>query len=72
MAGQWYVVVSDRQLTLQVRWFAWVEQRLIKEEKELKEWDAAAVLTRYRRKEDMFSGLAYDDISASGPNGGER
>lgn len=52
-----------------VRWLSWAEQRLIKEEKALKEWDAAAVLLRYRRQEDKFAGLAYADISGSGPNG---
>lgn len=38
-----------------VRWFAWLEQKIVKEEKKVGEWAAAAVLLRYRRQEDMFA-----------------
>lgn len=38
-----------------VRWFAFMEQKLVKEEKKIGEWAAAAVLTRFRRQEDMFA-----------------
>lgn len=38
-----------------VRWFAFLEQKLVKEEKKIGEWAAAAVLLRYRRQEDMFA-----------------
>lgn len=38
-----------------VRWFAWLEKMLLQEEKKIGEWAAAAVLLRYRRKEDMFA-----------------
>ncbi|WRT68589.1 uncharacterized protein IL334_005567 [Kwoniella shivajii] len=52
-----------------VRWIAWLENMLLKENKKIGEWAAAQTLTRYRAKEDLFAGLAYDDISASGPHG---
>ncbi|BEI79816.1 hypothetical protein CcaverHIS002_0103450 [Cutaneotrichosporon cavernicola] len=50
------------------RWMAWLENRLVKEGKDVGEWAAAMVLARYRRQEDMYAGLAYGDISATGPN----
>ncbi len=50
---------------------AWMENRLVKEGKDIGEWAAAMVLARYRRQEDMYAGLAYADISATGPNAGE-
>ncbi|KAI9637649.1 peptidase M24, structural domain-containing protein [Dioszegia hungarica] len=52
-----------------VRWIAWLEGLLLKEKREVGEWAAVQTLTRYRRQEDHFAGLAYEDISASGPNG---
>ncbi|KGB76262.2 cytoplasmic protein [Cryptococcus deuterogattii R265] len=51
-----------------VRWLAWLEKMLLKDERKVGEWAAAQGLTRERRKEDYFAGLAYEDISASGPN----
>ncbi|WVW85428.1 hypothetical protein I302_107466 [Kwoniella bestiolae CBS 10118] len=51
------------------RWIAWLEKILVQEKKKVGEWAAAQTLTRYRRREELFAGLAYDDISASGPNG---
>ncbi|WVF67507.1 hypothetical protein IAT40_002263 [Kwoniella sp. CBS 6097] len=52
-----------------VRWMAWLEKTILKEQRKVGEWAAAQTLTRYRRKEEFFAGLAYEDISASGPNG---
>ncbi|OCF57628.1 cytoplasmic protein [Kwoniella mangroviensis CBS 10435] len=52
-----------------VRWITWLEKILVQEKKKVGEWAAAQTLTRYRRREELFAGLAYDDISASGPNG---
>ncbi|ODN90758.1 cytoplasmic protein [Cryptococcus wingfieldii CBS 7118] len=51
-----------------VRWFAWLEKALMKDGKKVGEWAAAMALGRERRREENFAGLAYDDISASGPN----
>lgn len=33
---------------------AWLEQKIIKEDKKIGEWAAAMVLTRFRRQEDMY------------------
>ncbi|WWD19234.1 hypothetical protein CI109_103692 [Kwoniella shandongensis] len=52
-----------------VRWMAWLEKTILKEERKVGEWAAAQTLTRYRAKEEHFAGLAYQDISGSGPNG---
>ncbi|KAL1405791.1 hypothetical protein Q8F55_007467 [Vanrija albida] len=51
-----------------VRWFAWLDEKLVKEEKKIGEWAAGEVLTRFRRQEEKFAGLAYPNISATGPN----
>lgn len=51
-----------------VRWIAWLEQKIVKDGRQIGEWVAAQGLTRYRRLEDSFAGLAYEDISGSGPN----
>lgn len=34
---------------------AWMENRLVKEGKDIGEWAAAQVLARYRRQEDMYA-----------------
>ncbi|WVQ95119.1 hypothetical protein IAU59_002213 [Kwoniella sp. CBS 9459] len=52
-----------------VRWIAWLEKTILKEQRKVGEWAAAQTLTRFRRREELFAGLAYEDISASGPNG---
>jgi Xaa-Pro aminopeptidase len=39
----------------QVRWLSWLEDKLVKENKEIGEWAAAAVLTRFRRQENMYA-----------------
>lgn len=50
-----------------VRWLAWLEDKLSKDY-EITEYEAAQRLTEFRRKNAFFEGLAYENISASGPN----
>lgn len=50
-----------------VRWLAWLEDKLNKGY-EVTEYEAAQRLTEYRRKNEYFEGLAYENISATGPN----
>ncbi|RPD54446.1 Creatinase/aminopeptidase [Lentinus tigrinus ALCF2SS1-7] len=50
-----------------VRWLAWLEQKL-QQGYDITEYEAAWRLTEYRRKNKNYMGLAYENISASGPN----
>ncbi|KAJ7762525.1 peptidase M24, structural domain-containing protein [Mycena metata] len=50
-----------------VRFLAWLETKL-NEGYEITEYEAAQRLTEFRRKTKHFMGLAYENISASGPN----
>ncbi|KAJ6616675.1 peptidase M24, structural domain-containing protein [Mycena sp. CBHHK59/15] len=50
-----------------VRFLAWLEAKL-NEGYEITEYEAAQRLTEFRRKTKHFMGLAYENISASGPN----
>ena len=50
-----------------VRFLAWLEEKLNKGY-EITEYEAAFRLTEYRRTNKHFMGLAYENISASGPN----
>ena len=50
-----------------VKWLAWLEDKL-NSGYEITEWEAANRLTEYRRKNELFEGLAYENISASGKN----
>ena len=52
-----------------VRWLAWLEQKL-QQGYDITEYEAAWRLTEYRRKQKHYRGLAYENISASGPNAG--
>ena len=52
-----------------VRWLAWLEQKL-QQGYDITEYEAAWRLTEYRRKNKNYMGLAYENISASGPNAG--
>ena len=52
-----------------VRWLAWLEQKL-QQGYDITEYEAAWRLTEYRRKNKHYMGLAYENISASGPNAG--
>ena len=37
---------------------------------QVSEWEAAWRLTEFRRRAKNFKGLAYENISATGPNAG--
>lgn len=50
-----------------VRWLAWLEDKIAKGY-EITEYEAAQRLTEYRRKNEYFEGLAYENISATGAN----
>ncbi|KAF8324475.1 peptidase M24, structural domain-containing protein [Cantharellus anzutake] len=50
-----------------VRWFAWLDEQ-IKGGAKLTEWEAAEELTKFRQESANYWGLAYENISASGPN----
>jgi Xaa-Pro aminopeptidase len=50
-----------------VRWLAWIEQKY-SQGFEITEYQAAFRLNEYRRGNQYYKGLAYDSISASGPN----
>ncbi|KAI0646026.1 Creatinase/aminopeptidase [Trametes meyenii] len=50
-----------------VRWLAWLEEKMV-QGYDITEWEAAWRLTEYRRKNKLYMGLAYENISASGPN----
>jgi len=50
-----------------VRFLAWLETKLA-EGYDITEYEAAWRLTEFRRKNKHFMGLAYENISASGPN----
>ncbi|KAK6996964.1 Creatinase aminopeptidase [Favolaschia claudopus] len=50
-----------------VRFLAWLDAKL-NEGYDITEYEAAQRLTEFRRKNKHFMGLAYENISASGPN----
>jgi Xaa-Pro aminopeptidase len=50
-----------------VKFLAWLEAKLA-QGYEITEHEAASRLTEYRRGNKHFMGLAYENISASGPN----
>lgn len=52
-----------------VRFFAWLDEKMAKGEP-VSEWGASQKLTEYKRLNEEFVGLAYENISATGPNGG--
>lgn len=54
----------------QVKWLAWLEHK-IQQGYDITEWEAAWRLTEFRRQNKHYWGLAYENISASGPNAGE-
>ncbi|KAM0753126.1 Creatinase/aminopeptidase [Meredithblackwellia eburnea MCA 4105] len=54
-----------------VRWAAWLESEM-KKGSQILEWDAAEELTRYRKENEFFAGLAYENISATGENAAEN
>lgn len=50
-----------------VRWLAWLDHK-IRQGYDITEYEAAWRLTEYRRQNKHYWGLAYENISASGPN----
>ena len=52
-----------------VRWLAWLDSKM-QQGYDITEYEAAFRLTEYRRKNKHYMGLAYENISASGPNAG--
>lgn len=50
------------------RWAAVLEKSISKRKLEINEYDAAAMLTQERSKQDLFAGLAYENISATNEN----
>jgi Xaa-Pro aminopeptidase len=53
-----------------VRWLAWLDQKY-SQGYEVSEYEAAHRLTEFRLSNKYYKGLAYEPISASGPNGGK-
>jgi Xaa-Pro aminopeptidase len=50
-----------------VQFLAWIDEKMSKGF-EITEWEAAWRLTEFRRKAKNYMGLAYENISAAGPN----
>ncbi|KAG8214168.1 Creatinase aminopeptidase [Butyriboletus roseoflavus] len=50
-----------------VKWLAWLEHKIY-QGYDITEWEAAWRLTEFRRQNKHYWGLAYENISASGPN----
>jgi len=50
-----------------VRFYAWLDEKMAKKEP-VSEWGASQKLTEYKRMNPEFVGLAYENISATGPN----
>ncbi|KAI0283706.1 Creatinase aminopeptidase [Russula aff. rugulosa BPL654] len=50
-----------------VQFLAWMDEKMSKGF-EISEWEAAWRLTEFRRKAKNYMGLAYENISATGPN----
>ncbi|BGP42998.1 hypothetical protein JCM10449v2_007013 [Rhodotorula kratochvilovae] len=51
-----------------VRYFAWLEKVLVREGKELREYEAALQLEKYRKELAHFRGLSFSTISSTGAN----
>jgi Xaa-Pro aminopeptidase len=52
-----------------VRWYAWLDEK-IAHGYEITEYEAAHRLTEFRSRSELYQGLAYENISACGPNAG--
>ncbi|KAF8530500.1 Creatinase aminopeptidase [Hysterangium stoloniferum] len=50
-----------------VRWYAWLDQK-IAEGFAITEYEASQRLTEYRSRNELYEGLAYENISACGSN----
>lgn len=56
----------------QVRFLAWLDGQVRAGNPHLTEWNVSAKFDEIRRKLPLFKGLAYENISATGANAGER
>ena len=52
-----------------VKFLAWLDGKMAAGY-EISEWEAAFRLTEWRKKQKNYVGLAYENISAAGPNAG--
>jgi len=52
------------------RWFAWLDHKF-RSGFEITEWEASEKLNDFRKEMPLYVGLAYETISASGPNAGK-
>ena len=52
------------------RWFAWLDHKF-RNGFEITEWEASEKLNDFRKEMPLYAGLAYETISATGPNAGE-
>lgn len=52
-----------------VKFLAWLDEKMA-DGYEISEWEAAYRLTEWRKKQKNYVGLAYENISATGPNAG--
>ncbi|GHJ86035.1 hypothetical protein NliqN6_2437 [Naganishia liquefaciens] len=52
-----------------VRWMAWLDEQIKNHGRKIGEWEAGEKLTEFRSHEQFYAGLAYENISGSGPNG---
>lgn len=50
-----------------VKFLAWMDEKM-SQGFQITEWEAAFRLTEWRRKQKNYMGLAYENISATGPN----
>lgn len=50
-----------------VKWLAWLDEQM-RAGAQITEWEAGEELTHYREEGAHFWGLAYENISATGPN----
>jgi Xaa-Pro aminopeptidase len=56
-----------RDATAMVRWLAWLDEK-INTGYEIEEYQAAQRLVEFRKREELYVGLAYEGIVASGEN----
>lgn len=52
-----------------VRYFSWLEKKLVKDQGFVNEYDAGLKLLHFRKQLDGFRGLSFETISSTGSNG---
>jgi Xaa-Pro aminopeptidase len=65
----WLPVYVAHASCEQVKFLGWLDHK-ISQGYEVTEWEAAFQLDEFRRQNKHFMGLAYENISAAGPNAG--